>query len=448
MPPLYRIIEVTVYSLLNFFPLLILALYPFRQQLRFPMPVTVTLIGILTVIQVGIGTVAAFSGQHVNILSAVNTGVYAVLYFAAVKAHWGKKLFTLLMLSNVANFIVVGSKCLEGVLFGDLALESYRWSFSVCMVIVHLLITLPLFFYFRKIYSDGINKASGAKSWYYLWLIPATFYLMWFHHLYGREETSLEICLQPDHTLFLFLIDLGSFLVYHMVIQLINEHDKNIRLNAQNHQLAMQNLQYDNLQDRISKAQQAKHDIRHHVTVIDSYLQSGDFENLRAYLQSYKKSLPDENDSILFCKHYAINTLLSYFQQTANSRGIEFTAAVAVPQQISIPDDALSVVLGNLLENALEACGTVTDRPARISINGRTESGAIFFEIDNTYSGELKRDKNGRYLSTKHRGYGIGLVSAADIVSQYEGLFEIETKDGMFSASLLMNIPESSPETP
>ena len=86
MPPLYRIIEVTVYSLLNFFPLLILALYPFRQQLRFPMPVTVTLIGILTVIQVGIGTVAAFSGQHVNILSAVNTGVYAVFYFAAVKA--------------------------------------------------------------------------------------------------------------------------------------------------------------------------------------------------------------------------------------------------------------------------------------------------------------------------------------------------------------------------
>lgn len=60
MPPLYRLIEVAIYSLLNFLPFLALALYPFRHSLRFSRRVTAVLIALVTAGQLLLGAWAAF----------------------------------------------------------------------------------------------------------------------------------------------------------------------------------------------------------------------------------------------------------------------------------------------------------------------------------------------------------------------------------------------------
>lgn len=53
MPPLYRIAEICVYSLLNFLPFMALALYPFRSRLRFSVKITVCIIVVISFIQMG-----------------------------------------------------------------------------------------------------------------------------------------------------------------------------------------------------------------------------------------------------------------------------------------------------------------------------------------------------------------------------------------------------------
>ena len=74
MPSLFRIIEVVVYSLLNFLPFLVLALYPFRHSLRFSKGVTGLLSGLLTIIQVLIGICVVFvPGNYAAIASAIST---------------------------------------------------------------------------------------------------------------------------------------------------------------------------------------------------------------------------------------------------------------------------------------------------------------------------------------------------------------------------------------
>lgn len=132
MPPLYRLIEVAIYSLLNFLPFLALALYPFRHSLRFSRRVTAVLIALVTAGQLLLGAWAAFwSNGKAGTVSAVSTVLYALFYFLAVKKHFGKTLFTLLMISNIANFAVISGKCLEGLLFPQLALQSYRCDAAV-----------------------------------------------------------------------------------------------------------------------------------------------------------------------------------------------------------------------------------------------------------------------------------------------------------------------------
>lgn len=441
MLPFYRIAEIVIYTVLNFLPFLLLALYPFRKQLRFSGAVTAIMVLLLTVIQISIALLTAtHPGQFNGLFSLVSTAIYGIFYFTAVKAAFGKTLFTLLMLSNVANLAVMSAKCMEGLVFGrEMALQAYRWTYSLCLLITSFLVAVPLSLYFRKYYSDGISKQAGASSWNYLWLIPATFYLLWYWPLYQNEATSLERALQPSTAFFTLFINLGAFLVYHTVVCLINEQEKSSNLAAQNHQLEIQSLQYENLNRQIAATRQARHDLRHHIAVMDSYLTSGEYGKLHEYLQGYKQSLPNDS-SVLFCKHETANILLLYFAQQAKEKQIDFSATASLPEQIGVPDNVLSVLLGNLLENALEACLTVRDRQAWISVKAKAQPDAVFIQIENTYGKEPVKDREGRYLSSKHKGLGVGLESVKNIASQYDGLLEIELENGCFRVSVLLNL--------
>ena len=177
--PLYRYLEVGIYAVLNMLPCLVLALYPFRRDFRLSMKGTCVLVGLVTCVQIATGILACFIiPEQAGLLSLFSTATYGLFYFFAVKSHWGKRMFTLLMLSNIANFLVISSKCLEGLLFGTMAQELYRWTHSLCMVIVDLIVLIPLYFYFKKRFSPTMRRHTVETAWRYLWLIPCTFYLV------------------------------------------------------------------------------------------------------------------------------------------------------------------------------------------------------------------------------------------------------------------------------
>lgn len=268
--------------------------------------------------------------------------------------------------------------------------------------------------------------------------LPGPDSLFW--RLYGNEKTALEIALEPSSAVFMLCINLGAFLVYHTVIRLINEQDENRKLAAHNHQLQIQNLQYENLSQQIAATRQARHDLRHHITIMDEYLTRREYEKLHEYLQDYQKSLPGH--TILFCKHNAVNILLSYFAQQATEKQIDFSVSASIPAQISIPDSVLSALLGNLLENAVFACQALPDQPGFISVKAKVQPGALFLQVENSYHQEPIQDDKGRYLSSKRKGPGIGLESVRSIAAQYNGLVEIEPKDGCFRVSILLNLPQ------
>lgn len=368
MPPLYRLIELAVYSLLNFLPFLALALYPFRHSLRFSRRVTGVLIALVTAGQQLLGAWAAFwPNGKAGTISAVSTVLYALFYFLAAKKHFGKTLFTLLMISNIANFAVISVKCLEGLLFPRLTLQSYRWSFSLMLLLMEGLLSIPQVLYMKRLYTPAVEKEPSGLEWRYLWLIPATFYVMWYFAFYGNSSySSLEIALQPKNTAFLFFINVGEILIYYVVAQLIVEQDKILALREQNHLLAMQAMQYENLQERITEARRTQHDVRHHIALMQQYVNDGDYAALKDYLRQYGRSLPDDALGS-FCDNTAANAVLLFFAQQAKYSGVGYTVAASIPREIGVPDTEISVILGNLLENALDTCKKEASADRRIT---------------------------------------------------------------------------------
>ena len=440
MPPVYRFIEIIVYSLLNFLPFLALALYPFRHSLRFSRGVTGILIGLLSVIQVMLGAWVSFvPGNHAAIASALSTALYAAFYFLAVKKHFGKTLFTLLMISNLANFAVISAKCLDGILFPALAVQSYRWSFSLMLFAVEILLSVPIFLYMKSVFTPAVEKEPSGFEWRYLWLIPTTFYIVWYFAIYSVvSRSALEIALRPKNTLFLFIINVGAILIYYVVTRLILEQNQTLELEEKNHQLSMQAVQYENLQEKITDARRAKHDVRHHIALMQEYVNHGELEALRRYLDRYSASLPDDS-LIRFCENAAANAVLLYFAQQAKDNDIDYIVNAEIPGNIFVSDTDISVLFGNLIENAIDACKEEHGDDRKIDIRARLKGSTLCVTVDNTFTGTLRRTIDNEFLSIKHKGPGLGTQSVKSIAEQYGGVCRFEVKDGMFCASVMCN---------
>lgn len=433
----YRMAEISLYAFVSFLPLLILTIYPFWNKLRFSKGVTFFGIGLLYASRIVL-TFFMSVAERRGLLVLLGTFLYAAFFFIFVKDSIGKGLFLLLMLSNISNLILTAAKVTERYLFPTLYKTPYRWSSSLTFLLMEALILIPLFFYFKKVFSETfIGKHS---YWKFLWLIPLTFYSVWFRNFYFGAEGSKELARRPQYLLFSLVINGGALLVYSVVAQLIHQHAENIKLIEKSHQLSLQHAMYGNLQDRIEEARHMRHDLKQHIHVVSTYLQNKKYDELEKYLERYQKSMANETP-ILYCDNFAINALLQYFAGYAKIINTGFSASVYLPNEIGIPDEELVVVLGNLLENAIEACVTQEGHASVISVNGKLDKGAVFFKVVNTCFIPPKSDSKGNFFSSKRKGYGVGIQSVKNTTKRYNGVMKTHWEDGKFIASVLLNIP-------
>lgn len=438
MPEPFRLFEIILYAIISFIPYLLLALFSFRHSFRFSKPVTGLLIIILTLMQIGFTVANSLSfGISASLLSICSTVSYGVFFLLAVKDHPGKLLFVLLMVSNIANFVVVAGKCLEGILFPANAYNRNSWSFSLTSVLV-LLIIYPFLLLFLKNYlSPAISLQTQQPIWRYLWIIPATFYLFWYHSLYFTSLSSMEMALNPVNTLFTFLINLGAILVYYVIVMLIQESQKNLELNNQNHLLAIQTLQYEALTDRMEETRRCRHDLRQHINTITSLVQNEAYDQLLPYLNQYQSDTALAKP-VLYCKHISLNALLSYYAQQFQENHIRFQYSVFLPETLSISDTDLSVLFGNLLENALDGCMTLPEEQRELRLNtSLANQNSLVLTLDNRFEGSFRKDGL-HFLSTKHQGTGIGTESARAIVARYHGDITFNIQDNWFYVSAVL----------
>ncbi|MBE6006288.1 MAG: GHKL domain-containing protein [Sarcina sp.] len=435
----FTLMEAVVFNLLRAVPLLILAFYPFRGKRRFSPEVTAFFFEGILLIWMCISLVNAyFSGTTfiMALVELVGLVAIAVLYVAAINGHPGKMLFFCFLLINVGYMVSVTTKCLEGFLFPNYVMDRYRWTASLCLCIVSPLILIPVY-YFMKWEKDNISQdQQPGYIWKFSWLVPTTFYLIWAHEFYGTGN-SLSWCLNVFNVLFLGIVNLGSFLIYYLILRMVRDNVKYMQLREENHALTLQVMQYEDLNQRISAARQGRHDMRHHIVTMETLLNSGDLDGLRKYLADVGEKY-QLDESLIFCSNTTVNGVLLYFSREAKEEGIEYKVNIGIPEDIKIAKTDLSILFGNLLENAVEACRRQTSGARKIHVRGQTRDNVLTFAIDNTYEIIPEKDKKGRFRSMKHSGAGIGTESVKNIVSRYHGVVEFETKGDLFCVSVML----------
>lgn len=432
-------IEVVIYSLVNLLPYIFVALRPFRNSLRFSNKILLFWIIILSGIQITMGISASqFTGQSVGLLSMISNVSYIVFYFVSVRANFLKALFNIVIIINLANMIVFLSKGIEGIFAYDMAIQTYRITYTIATLFVQVIVLTPIYIYICPMFGAVYEKMGRMKFWRLAWIVPSDYYFVVYYILYfNTDKSALELALDMKNAVVITIVNIVAMLVYYVMIKMVDELDKLYELEIENQKLTTQSIQYENLMERINEARAARHDLRHHVTVIKSYVDSKEYGRLQEYLSSYMETLPDET-AILYTENYSLNALIMYFEQVARKNKIQYDVKVNIPKEIKMTDNDITVLWGNLIENAISACSAQKSTERKIKIRADIKNEKLVMTIDNTYENAISFNKKGILLSTKHAGAGVGVESVKGIVDKYKGIYETTYENGIYKVSIMI----------
>lgn len=434
-----RTMEIVLFSLCNFAPYVALSYYAFRKHQRFQEWITITGCFVLFCVQFATRYWSAMHGINTNIhMSIIRLAIFLFGYAILFDQRFGKILFLELIFANLGNFILIAAICIERNLFPNITHKLYCWHTSVVMILLHLVITLPWALEARKYFIPMLGNRRVKKEWNYYWLVPLVFYIIWQYQVNAGTETGLENIENPYNVIFLFIINFGSLLIYYLILILDGQLLKNMELEEQQHYRELEQVAYQALQERMEETRRMRHDLRHHIHMVNYYLEEKEYDKLQEYVNAYRDSIPD-GEKIRFCEHRLINNIVFYFASQAHEHEIDFDAKLSIAGDMPMNEHEISVLFGNLLENAVDACLEQKDFGRRIIVKGKGDAHSLIFTVDNTFENEIRKSEKGELLTTKPNGNGIGVNSAKKIVERYNGFFSADKKGDMFCVSFMLN---------
>jgi sensor histidine kinase regulating citrate/malate metabolism len=196
---------------------------------------------------------------------------------------------------------------------------------------------------------------------------------------------------------------------------------------------------YDEVQNIYREMRGWRHDYHNHIQTMKAYRKLNENTKLDEYLDDLDADLTNV-DTLIKSGNVMVDAILNSKLSLARSREININAKAAVPAELSISEIDLCIILGNLLDNAMEACLKLIneeDRHMRVYIDIKRDQ--LYISVTNTSGGNANK-QNGRYLSGKAGNHGLGLMRVDRLVDKYGGYIKRRDEEGAFSTEILLPI--------
>ena len=184
------------------------------------------------------------------------------------------------------------------------------------------------------------------------------------------------------------------------------------------------------------KVEGMRHDLKNHLIELKSLAGNGDPKEVIKYVDSMFEDLPSGK------KHsrtgsYELDSLINYLVEEEGKDLLDVNVKVTVPESIEINKYKLNIILGNLLQNAIEAAKASKNK--YLSLNVRYDRNILIIEIENSYSNDIVFQK-GDLISTKKdkEQHVIGLRNVKRIVKEQNGVIDIKTENERFIVKVML----------
>lgn len=197
------------------------------------------------------------------------------------------------------------------------------------------------------------------------------------------------------------------------------------------------NRHYDEVDTMYRKMRGWRHDYHNHIQVLKAHMSLNQYNQASEYLDKLEEDLTTV-DTVLKTGNVMVDAILNSKLTMIMERKIQVDATAIVPQDIAISGIDLSVLIGNILDNAMEACMQVEeekDRFIRIYID--IVKKQLYISVTNSMEGRARKTGN-LFLSSKQGNHGFGLLRIDSIVAKYNGFINRQTENGVFATEVML----------
>ena len=238
----------------------------------------------------------------------------------------------------------------------------------------------------------------------------------------------------------LLLLNISMFEIYSQITEYLTcEKERTVYI--QQSDIIARNT--DEQKKLIEEFQEEKHNLVNELIVIKNNIENDDFENVVLNLDKIIHTV-DNIRLISNSGNTTVDAVINSKYAVAVNVGIEFQTKIFIPGSMPINQCDIGVVLGNAIDNAIEAARACSINKKIIEIFMEVKKGALILIIKNPFEHDIIKDNKGRLLSTKrdYKLHGYGVSSIKKVVQKYYGEVLIETLNGKFILTAIMNMAE------
>ena len=478
----FRILEILVCSLVTFLPYALVMIYPVRNKLRFGQTVTAVFTAFAAMVQLGCDLIIALGMLETPAAAmlAVVT-LHGLFYLILVRASLGKKLFLLLGTLNLSLVITMGASLLKNLLFPAHIATEYHWSDLILTLVLQAVILLPYGIFTVKGLSAALTSSRKAPfGW--MWLLNLLVTVSWL--AMGMLELPNALNAALVAVLSGVVLAIATIVVRQKAPKAAPAAPKAkaapqpkakaapqpkapqqaprkpaapkaapapqrrapapapvqqapAAVKAESPKAAPQVpdtqipvLQRNNLLERVAESDQFHRELLRHVEAMAYRLQHQQYDKLQLHVRSLQEQLSQESQAV-YCDNKELNAVISYFIRMAGYCGTHVFTNLHVSQNPAIPTQDLTVMLGSLLDYALNSCKDLSSYDRRIYASVRNNGSSMYVNVEFTCEAAVQAT-------------GIGMNISREIAERYNGNLETSCINGIFKATAVLHPQENA----
>ena len=392
-----------------------------------------------TVLGVAISLVVFYLISLLPLFSAIRILAGLVVVGLAIQLLFRGKWYQKLLVAAVILLTMMLSEALmipfvpRDVTAHDLAL-THQLMLNLIYLFLHVSLLAAIVLFYRQLKKH--SQGESGKGWYLFFLLfPISQYFAfsgWFIPTPPYMNVSGPFAFV---SILLFLAaDIGLAFAMFAVSRAAVLRTQNELLQTQ---VAAEQDHYAALAANYEDIRRLRHDIDNHLYSMKALLADGRSEEAAQYAEEVYEARQEASRSLPGCENTVVSSFVLHKQQELSERGISLKLNVILPKLTGITDLDLICALGNLLDNAAEACAEIPD--AEVNLELRCVAPYLHMRVTNPCFPEGK-EKPQRFAGLSR---GVGQEILSRLAERYDGHYEYEQKNGQYDARLFlkMNVP-------
>lgn len=301
----------------------------------------------------------------------------------------------------------------------------------LAMVLAKVITFFIVEVWINKYKSEGVLRIKKTLTYYIIALFIFNIAIMICVIISSINYSMMEKNMAGYITLGLGIINILSLLIFEIVTK---ESQIYWKMKLQVQQYDMQSKYFDDINNATMKLRGLRHDVTNHLGNIQGLLIYKEYDKLEEYLNKILDDI-EEVDKIIITDYPAISALLNRKYAIANKHNINCSINIENLKNLNIDDVDICIILGNLLDNAIEANMKVEKTNRNLSLDISTKNNYLIINsVNSTIQGKasLNSTKDNKEM------HGIGLKNVKKIVEKYHGIIEIDAIKDYFNVSIML----------